>query len=303
MPKRKRTRRETATTHDTQNDSAVHKECTPKRKRSKLESVDLEDTKNAERIDVPGITPFDIPYNGKPISCERHGLQDGQPSLIFTHGAGGGISAAAVQEFATGFAATAPVVCFEGNMNLKSRVKMFHAAIENQACDAALGGRSMGARAAVMAALETEKTPAALVLASYPLTAGGQENKRQPETREQILIDLPEEMAVLFLSGSQDSQCDLEILAEVREKMKAKTWLVEVDGADHGMSVKPKEAVQPVRVKTGAIAAEWLSSRDELKQHCRLAWNQDESVVLCHGWEEQQVTEKQPQRKKRKTES
>jgi hypothetical protein len=83
--------------------------------------------------------------------------------------------------------------------------------------------------------------------------------------------------------------------------MKAKTWLVEVDGADHGMAVKPKEAVQPMRVKTGALAAEWLTSKDELKRYCRLAWDQDESILRCNGWEEQKDIEKKPQRKKRKT--
>jgi predicted alpha/beta-hydrolase family hydrolase len=221
--------------------------------------------------------------------------------LIFTHGAGGGITAAALQDFAEGFAANLPVVCFQGNMNLKSRVKAFHTVIEDQSDAKALGGRSMGARAAVMAALECEESPTALILVSYPLTAGGKEQKRQPETREQILIDLPETTDVLFISGSQDSQCDLELLAEVRGKMEAKSWLVEVSGADHGMSVKPKSAVQSIRSRTGLIAAEWLSSRDKSKQYCRVAWDGEEGSVSCEGWQKQDVKPEQPRRKKRKT--
>ncbi|KJX95382.1 hypothetical protein TI39_contig4116g00015 [Zymoseptoria brevis] len=267
----------------------------PKRKRAAQASPQAdseeETAKTAPELkDIDDVAPlkddFKVPYADKTIICEKHGSQDIATSLIFTHGAGGGLGATAVQDFAKGFAAVAPVICFKGNMNLKSRVKMFHAVVENQGPADALGGRSMGARAAVMAALELEKPPAALLLISYPLTAGGKEQKRQPEGREQILMDLPEATDVLFVSGDQDSQCDLELLAETRGKMKAKKWLVEVAGADHGMNVKPKSAIQSIGLKTGQIAAEWLSSRDKSKQYCRILWEDEEIAVACGGWQE-----------------
>ncbi|SMR57444.1 unnamed protein product [Zymoseptoria tritici ST99CH_3D1] len=281
----------------------------PKRKRAAQASPKANSEEDAakaatelkENGDVaPLKDDFEVPYADKTITCEKHGSQDIAPSLVFTHGAGGGLGAAAVQDFAKGFAAVAPVICFKGNMNLKSRVKMFHAVVEDQDPAKALGGRSMGARAAVMAALELEKPPTALVLISYPLTAGGKEQKRQPEGREQILVDLPEETDVLFVSGDQDSQCDLELLAEIRGKMKAKTWLVEVKGADHGMTVKPKSAVQSIGLKTGQIAAEWLSSRDESKQYCQVAWDDEQSAVLCGGWQEQSVSDEEPPQSQRR---
>jgi predicted alpha/beta-hydrolase family hydrolase len=82
----------------------------------------------------------------------------------------------------------------------------------------------MGARAAVMAATpETEK----LVLVSYPL-AGGEERSR-------ILLALSDRVEVLFIIGEKDEMCDLEMLSRVRRKMKCKTWLIVVRGADHGM--------------------------------------------------------------------
>ena len=76
--------------------------------------------------------------------------------MVFTHGAGGGLQAPAVANFVSGFANVMPIVCFQGNMNLASRTKMFEAGCEDQGYAKCLGGRSMGARAAVMAA--TEKT-------------------------------------------------------------------------------------------------------------------------------------------------
>jgi len=58
----------------------------------------------------------------------------------------------------------------------------------------------------------------------------------------------------------------------VREEMKAKSQLVVVDGADHGMGLgssaglkgKEKEAaVEEVRVMGGRRAAEWVSGRGD----------------------------------------
>ena len=58
--------------------------------------------------------------------------------------------------FADGFSQKgSPVICFQGTMNLVSRVKGFHAVIKHEKAEnAALGGRSMGARAAVVTMTE-----------------------------------------------------------------------------------------------------------------------------------------------------
>ena len=219
---------------------------------------------------------FKITSNGKDIACERRGTD--KPSLIFTHGAGGGLSGA-TQDFADGFAEVSSVVSFQGNMNLKARTTSFQAIIEHEACCPALGGRSMGARAAVLAASQPDSGVEAVILASYPMVGA-----QKGDSREQILLDLPESVDVLFISGSNDSMCDIEHLKRVAKKMKARSWIVEVQGADHGMSLKPKGAVQPIRKFQGTLAANWLLDKDQSKRYCVLSWSGGE--VVSSGWHE-----------------
>lgn len=234
--------------------------------------------------------PFEVSVNNKIILCEKHG-RSSSPALIFTHGAGGGIQSPAFRTFAEGFANASALVCFQGTMNLSSRVKAFHAVIEHAKADAAaLGGRSMGARAAVLTALEREQTPEALVLVSYPLTAGKKGEKREPERREQILLELPECTDVLFMVGSKDPQCDLSLLAEIRQKMSAGTWLTVLQDADHGLGLRSEEATQAIRSRAGCIAAQWLRGRDESKRLCQVSWHAEKAEIVCEGWIEDQTT-------------
>ena len=153
-------------------------------------------------------------------------------------------------------------------MNLKSRVKMFDAVHDytiktfQHETPLALGGRSMGARAAVLASMPDTKY---LILASYPLQTA-------KETRDQILLDLPSDNEVLFISGNHDSMCDLTKLDQVRKKMKAKTWLIRVRDADHGMNVKPKKATRAIGEETGMLAVEWLDTRRESETEREVWW-------------------------------
>lgn len=117
----------------------------------------------------------------------------------------------------------------------------------------------MGARAAVAAATEmvtAEKKESTatirLVLISYPLQG-------PKDVRDQILLDLPEGMEVLFIAGDRDAMCPLELLEEVRGKMGAKSRLIVVKGADHGMNVKPVSRTKEMGEETGKVAARWLS--------------------------------------------
>ena len=229
---------------------------------------------------------FTIPFNGKEIICERHGAK-GKLSLIFTHGAGGGISNPATQEFAAGFADVSPITLFQGTMNLQSRIKTFNAVLDHGDVPSALGGRSMGARAAVVTAQQqSDLEIKALVLVSFPMVGA-----QKSDSREQILLDLPEGIDVLFIVGSNDSICDMKHLRTVIGKMKARSWIVEVQGADHGMSIKPKNAVHPMRKETGTIAANWLAERDEGKRYCSLSWRSADEKVSSTGWQTDPVGE------------
>jgi predicted alpha/beta-hydrolase family hydrolase len=184
------------------------------------------------------------------------------PTLIFTHGAGGTLSAPAVVNFCNGFCTARPVLVFQGSMNLASRVKGFHACIENvdeekgDVTHLVLGGRSMGARAAVMAAAEVleqdEEAAVKLVLVSYPLQG-------PKDVRDHILLSLPASVNVLFVIGDRDAMCPLDLLNDVRSKMEAKSQLVVVQGADHGMHTKPTSVEQEVGEQSGIVAASWLA--------------------------------------------
>lgn len=158
-------------------------------------------------------------------------------------------------------------------MNLAARVKGFHACLENlrsvrakgqkktTTLQIVFGGRSMGARAAVMAASHVigqaqndggEKPAIRLILVSYPLKGP------KDDIRDQILLDLSELVTVLFVIGDRDSMCPLDLLESVRGKMKAKSQLVVVKGADHGMHVKPAKREREVGEESGQLAAEWV---------------------------------------------
>ena len=105
------------------------------------------------------------------------------------------------------------------------------------------------------------------------------------DSREQILLDLPEGIDVLFISGSKDSMCPLEKLDEVMKAMKARSWLMKVEGADHGLNVTPKAGTQSMTRHTGVLAAEWLKHRDQDKRYCSLSWNSAQRKGVSSDWQ------------------
>jgi len=148
----------------------------------------------------------------------------------------------------------------------------------------ALGGRSMGARAAVRAAsalADQFHTP--LVLGSYPLISptGGKAE------RAQILLDLPAGCDVLFISGDKDHMCPLDELDEVRKEMKAQSWLAVVPGAGHGMDVAGKQATKEIGEACGRLAREWLKERDQGERVCEVRWSREKGRVIRTSWAEQ----------------
>ncbi|KAL8992508.1 MAG: hypothetical protein Q9169_007049 [Polycauliona sp. 2 TL-2023] len=223
-----------------------------------------------------------VQYDPKPIPCRFSAPPStttssdtpSQPELIFTHGAGGTLTSPAIANFSTGFSYQLPILCFQGNSNLASRTKMFSAVISDQEAPTSLGGRSMGARAAVIAATKETKN---LILVSYPLHTGSQ-------VRDEILMDINPSVKVIFVSGDRDSMCDLARLDEVRSTMKCRTWRVVVQGADHGMDVKPKKLTEAVGVKTGEVVAEWIESNEDSRREGRIYCDEDGEVEWT-GWE------------------
>jgi uncharacterized protein len=96
-------------------------------------------------------------------------------------------------------------------------------------------GKSMGGRIGCHVSLE-EKVDG-LICLGYPLCAMGDRTK----LRDEVLRAL--KTPILFVQGTRDSLCPLDLLERVRTEMKAPTFLHLVQGGDHSLRV-PKHQLQ-----------------------------------------------------------
>jgi hypothetical protein len=96
-------------------------------------------------------------------------------------------------------------------------------------------GKSMGGRVGCHLSLE-EKVDG-LICLGYPLCAMGDRTK----LRDEVLRDLS--TPILFVQGTRDSLCPLDLLDRVRTEMKTQNVLHVVDGGDHSLRV-PKRQLQ-----------------------------------------------------------
>jgi len=96
-------------------------------------------------------------------------------------------------------------------------------------------GKSMGGRIGCHVSLE-EKVDG-LVCLGYPLCAMGDRTK----LRDEVLHALA--TPVLFVQGTRDALCPLDLLEPVRAGMKAPNLLHVVEGGDHSLRV-PKRQLQ-----------------------------------------------------------
>jgi len=94
-------------------------------------------------------------------------------------------------------------------------------------------GKSMGGRVGCHVALE-EKVDG-LVCLGYPLCAMGDRTK----LRDEVLRALT--MPVLFVQGTRDPLCPLDLLERVRSEMKAPNFLHVVEGGDHSLVVTKRQ--------------------------------------------------------------
>ena len=88
-------------------------------------------------------------------------------------------------------------------------------------------GKSMGGRIGCHVALE-EKVDGVICL-GYPLCGGGDRTK----LRDKVLREL--QTPVLFVQGTRDPLCPLDLLAEVRSQMKTPNFLHLVENGDHSL--------------------------------------------------------------------
>lgn len=96
-----------------------------------------------------------------------------------------------------------------------------------------LAGKSMGSRIGCHVAAETEEPVRALICLGYPLKGPG-----QGKLRDAVLLAL--RTPILFVQGSRDTLCPLDLLAETRPRMSAENDLYVVDDGDHSLAVTQK---------------------------------------------------------------
>ena len=94
-------------------------------------------------------------------------------------------------------------------------------------------GKSMGGRIGCHVALEDAVN--GVVCLGYPLCAMGDRSK----LRGQVLRDL--RTPILFVQGTCDSLCPLDLLENVRKEMSAPNFLHVVEGGDHSLIVRKKD--------------------------------------------------------------
>jgi predicted alpha/beta-hydrolase family hydrolase len=94
-------------------------------------------------------------------------------------------------------------------------------------------GKSMGGRVGCHVSLEVKVD--GLVCLGYPLCAMGDRTK----LRDEVLRALT--TPILFVQGTRDSLCPLDLLERVRAEMKAPNFLHVVEGGDHSLRVPKRE--------------------------------------------------------------
>jgi predicted alpha/beta-hydrolase family hydrolase len=94
-------------------------------------------------------------------------------------------------------------------------------------------GKSMGGRIGCHVALEEKVT--AVICLGYPLCSMGDRTK----LRDRVLRDL--RTPVLFVQGTRDSLCPLDLLEKVRSEMATTNFLHVVEGGDHSLRVSKSQ--------------------------------------------------------------
>jgi len=177
-------------------------------------------------------------------------------SFLLAPGAGAPSSHPRMQDFARLLAPLGPVTAFDYPYQIAGRkrpdplpklIEAHRAAFgglgRQNGKRVVLAGKSMGGR--VGCHLAPEEPVAGLICFGYPLCGAGDRTK----LRDAVLIAL--KTPVMFVQGTRDALCPLDLLADVRKKMTTPSSLHVVDGGDHSLVVSKTE-----------LKASGLSQRD-----------------------------------------
>jgi predicted alpha/beta-hydrolase family hydrolase len=169
-----------------------------------------------------------------------------EPLLLFAPGAGAPASHPWMRQWADRLGTIGKVRTFDYGYMLAGRKRPDRLpeliAAHRQALEEArrvhagavvLIGKSMGSRIGCHLALE--EPVAVLICLGYPLCVGGDRSK----LRDQVLRELT--MPVLFVQGTRDSLCPLDLMEPLLGKLRAPHELHVVDGGDHSLVVTQKQ--------------------------------------------------------------
>jgi uncharacterized protein len=121
------------------------------------------------------------------------------------------------------------------------RAALTAARARHPALPVVLIGKSMGGRIGCHVA--TIESVSAVVCLGYPLRGAGKNGK----LRDQVLLEL--ETPTLFLQGTRDALCPLDLLRTVRAKMRAPNELHVVEGGDHSLEVTRSKTDREARLE------------------------------------------------------
>jgi predicted alpha/beta-hydrolase family hydrolase len=163
-----------------------------------------------------------------------------QRLILLAHGAGAPCSSPWMRGWASRLSELGHVVCFDypymvdGRRRPDPQPKLVDAHRRALAQARArhdgplvLVGKSMGGRIGCHVALEEPVD--ALICLGYPLRGA----RKTANVRDQVLLEL--RTPVLFVQGTRDALCPLELLASVRERMRASNQLYVVDDGNHSL--------------------------------------------------------------------
>jgi predicted alpha/beta-hydrolase family hydrolase len=164
------------------------------------------------------------------------------PLFLFAPGAGAPSTSAWMHGWKDRLASLGSVVTFDYPYMLGGRrapdpqarlIEAHRAALdaarEGHTGKVVLAGKSMGSRIGCHVSLEANVS--GLVCFGYPLKGASQRGS----LRDQVLLAL--RTPVLFVQGTRDPLCPLDLLADVRSRMTAPSRLLVIEGGDHSLAV------------------------------------------------------------------
>jgi predicted alpha/beta-hydrolase family hydrolase len=123
-------------------------------------------------------------------------------------------------------------------------------------------GKSMGSRIGCHVSLQEQAD--ALICFGYPLCGGGDRAK----LRDKVLREIS--APILFVQGTRDPLCPLDLLNEIRSEMRAVNELHVVDGGDHSLHVSKKQLRESGETQSDVDSRIVGAIRDFVVRHVRL---------------------------------